>query len=127
MKPSHRFARLVGIVLAGGVVLGVCFVALGPGVSKLAASSQYSGKIAPQLKPLDFPTTLYAANGSEMDQLGNLYRSAVTLDEVPEALQDAVIATEDRSFYSNPGIDMRAIVRAFGSDVDCIPQASQKP
>lgn len=118
MKSSHRFARLVGIILIGGVVLGVCFVALGPGVSTLAASSKYSGKVAPQLKPLDFPTTLYDANGNVMDRLGNLYRSAVTLDEVPGSLQNAVIATEDRSFYSNPGIDMRAIVRAFGSNVD---------
>ncbi len=118
MKSSHRFARLVGIVLAGGVVLGVCLVALGPGVSTLAASSRYSGKVAPQLKPLDFPTTLYDANGNAMDRLGNLYRSAVTLGDVPPVLRDAVIATEDRSFYSNPGIDMRAIVRALGSNVD---------
>jgi membrane peptidoglycan carboxypeptidase len=118
MKRSHRFARLVGIVLTGGVVLGVCLVALGPGVTTLAASSRYSGKVAPQLKPLDFPTTLYAADGQVMDRLGNVYRSAANLDDVPKVLQDAVIATEDRSFYSNPGIDMRAIVRAFGSNVD---------
>jgi membrane peptidoglycan carboxypeptidase len=118
MLGSHRFARLVGIIVLGGVVLGVCFVALGPGVSTLAAGSKYSGKVAPQLKPLDFPTTLYDANGNVMDRLGNLYRSAVTLGQVPRDLQNAVIATEDRSFYSNPGIDLRAIVRAFGSNVD---------
>jgi len=34
------------------------------------------------------------------------------LDEMPGRLKEAVIATEDASFYDNPGIDLRAIGRA---------------
>jgi 1A family penicillin-binding protein len=37
---------------------------------------------------------------------------AVSLDEVPPFLQQATIATEDATFYSNPGVDFAAIVRA---------------
>ncbi|MCB9175624.1 MAG: transglycosylase domain-containing protein [Caldilineae bacterium] len=40
------------------------------------------------------------------------YRTWIPLDEIPVALQHAVVATEDRSFYENPGIDSRAVARA---------------
>jgi membrane peptidoglycan carboxypeptidase len=36
----------------------------------------------------------------------------VPLDEIPLALRQATIAVEDRSFYSNAGIDLRGIMRA---------------
>ena len=35
------------------------------------------------------------------------------LDEIPLVLRQAIIATEDVSFYRNPGVDLRAIVRAL--------------
>ena len=35
------------------------------------------------------------------------------LDEIPLALQQATIATEDGSFYSNPGVDLAGIARAL--------------
>jgi len=38
--------------------------------------------------------------------------SVVSLDVVPLACQQAIIATEDRSFYSNPGIDLVGVIRA---------------
>ena len=36
----------------------------------------------------------------------------VSLDEIPLALQQATIATEDRTFYENPGVDLAGIIRA---------------
>ncbi|MBC7261598.1 MAG: transglycosylase domain-containing protein, partial [Chloroflexi bacterium] len=37
----------------------------------------------------------------------------VPLEEIPIYLRQATIATEDASFYQNPGVDLRAIVRAL--------------
>jgi len=37
----------------------------------------------------------------------------VPLREIPLALRQATIATEDATFYENPGVDLRAIVRAL--------------
>lgn len=34
------------------------------------------------------------------------------IDEIPLACQQATVATEDRRFYSNPGFDLRALIRA---------------
>lgn len=39
-------------------------------------------------------------------------RVYVTLDEIPQALQDAFIAIEDERFYQHHGIDLRGIARA---------------
>jgi penicillin-binding protein 1C len=36
----------------------------------------------------------------------------VALAEIPTALQQATIATEDRTFYENPGVDLTGILRA---------------
>jgi len=39
--------------------------------------------------------------------------TVVPFDEIPLDLRQATIATEDRSFYTNPGVDLQGIVRAF--------------
>lgn len=44
------------------------------------------------------------------EQLEN--RSPVTLQQIPQHLQDAVIAAEDSRFYHHPGVDPLGIVRA---------------
>ncbi|MDY7040003.1 MAG: PBP1A family penicillin-binding protein, partial [Chloroflexota bacterium] len=37
----------------------------------------------------------------------------LSLDQIPLALRQATIATEDANFYSNPGVDARGIIRAL--------------
>ncbi len=39
--------------------------------------------------------------------------SPLSLDKIPLALQQATIATEDARFYTNPGVELRGIVRAL--------------
>lgn len=118
MHRSHRLVRLVAILVLGGLALGVCFVALTPGVATLAASARYSGKVGPLLRTLEDPTILYDMNGVEYDRLGDLDRQPVPLRVVPKIVRQAVIATEDRTFYRNDGVDFRSAVRAFASNVD---------
>jgi membrane peptidoglycan carboxypeptidase len=47
----------------------------------------------------------------------NVNRVKVTLDKVPEQVRQAVLAAEDRSFYSNPGFDITGIARAIFSQL----------
>ena len=42
----------------------------------------------------------------------NINRNIVTIDKVPAHVRQAVLAAEDRSFYSNPGFDPVGIARA---------------
>ncbi len=44
-------------------------------------------------------------------------RQWATLDRIPLLCQQATIALEDKSFYANPGIDLRGIARAFWSNL----------
>ena len=54
------------------------------------------------------------ADGSQLTRLvpeqGN--RVVVPVEQVPPHVREAVLAAEDRSFYSNPGFDLTGIVRA---------------
>ncbi len=52
-----------------------------------------------------------------MDRLGDLDRTPVDLNEVPKTLISAVVATEDHTFFDNPGVDVRSSFRAFLSNV----------
>ncbi|HEX8252792.1 MAG TPA: PBP1A family penicillin-binding protein [Thermoanaerobaculia bacterium] len=44
-------------------------------------------------------------------------RVPVTLDSVPKVLVDAILATEDRSFYSHEGISIRGTIAALVKDI----------
>ena len=44
-------------------------------------------------------------------------RTYIPIDQIPLYLRQATIAIEDRTFYTNPGIDMKGIVRAFLSNI----------
>jgi penicillin-binding protein 1B len=44
-------------------------------------------------------------------------RVPVSLDAVPQHVVDAIIATEDKSFYSHEGISIRGIMRAIYTDI----------
>ncbi|HEY9514970.1 MAG TPA: PBP1A family penicillin-binding protein [Gemmatimonadaceae bacterium] len=57
---------------------------------------------------------LYAADGRFVAELGLERRTLVTLDEIPEMVQQAFVVTEDKRFYQHKGIDW---VRAFGAAV----------
>jgi len=43
--------------------------------------------------------------------------AVLSYDNLPQCMKDATIAVEDKSFYSNPGIDMGGIVRAMWMDI----------
>lgn len=41
----------------------------------------------------------------------------VSIDQIPPALQQATVSTEDASFYTNPGVDLGGIIRAVWINV----------
>ena len=62
-------------------------------------------------------SSVYYANGK--DQVGTFAtqnRESITLDEMPEDLQNAVVAAENRTFWSDQGIDPKGILRAAFSN-----------
>jgi penicillin-binding protein 1A len=56
--------------------------------------------------------TILAADGSLLTTYGDLFGQALTLKEMSPYLPKAVVATEDRRFYSHFGVDPIGLVRA---------------
>src|SRR5438270_5180057 len=67
----------------------------------------------PDLLPLD-NLKMYDSKGVLIDQLtDNGIHTSVTFDQVAPIMVDATVATEDRNFWSNRGIDVVGIIRAL--------------
>jgi membrane peptidoglycan carboxypeptidase len=63
-------------------------------------------------------STIYAADGTtELGHSDGVKRDPVTLDQVPVGVQHAVLAAEDKRFYSEPGISPIGILRALYTDL----------
>ena len=37
----------------------------------------------------------------------------LSFDKIPQCMKDATVAVEDKNFYTNPGVDLGGIIRAF--------------
>jgi penicillin-binding protein 1A len=110
LRPAAR--RLVTTIVIGGFAVGACLAALLPGTAVFAKSYQYQSNTIGQLRALAQRSTVYDATGAQIGQLGTQNREDVSLDEVPKILQNAVIAVEDKTFWSNDGIDLNGVFRA---------------
>jgi membrane peptidoglycan carboxypeptidase len=63
-------------------------------------------------------TRIYYSDGTtEMARLGDENRTNVTLAQISEPARYAVLAAENRSFYTDPGISFTGIVRAAFNNV----------
>jgi len=85
----------------------------------LAAAAAYL-YIAPGLPPIDtlkevrfqVPLRIYAANGELIAQYGEMKRTPLHFDEIPETMRHAILAAEDDRFFSHPGVDYQGLMRA---------------
>ena len=59
-------------------------------------------------------TTVYYADGTtEMGSLGEINRQIVDTTKIPDYVSKAIVASEDRTFYTNSGVDVKGILRAL--------------
>lgn len=119
-RPRRRLSRgCVGCLAAviGLLVLGTCGCSATAVVAWITYSNQLSvqlTKAQQQVAQTTFQTTyIYDRNGQPLHQMFNEgRRTNVTLANIPKTVIDATIATEDNTFYENPGVDVGATLRA---------------
>ncbi len=58
----------------------------------------------------------YNGGKSELGRFARQNRDSIPLDEMPQSIQDAVVAAENQSFWTDKGIDPKGIVRAAFSN-----------
>ena len=61
--------------------------------------------------------TLLSADGAVIATSGDLYGEAIQVHNLPDFLPQAVMATEDRRFYSHFGVDIIGLARAVVTNV----------
>ena len=110
LRPAMK--RLAITILVGGIAVGVCLTALLPASATFAKSFSYQSNAVAQLRALDQRSTVYDSSLNAIGELGTQNRQDVPLSQVPKIMQDAVISVEDRTFWTNDGIDIHSVFRA---------------
>ncbi|MEQ9244955.1 MAG: transglycosylase domain-containing protein, partial [Nitratireductor sp.] len=65
----------------------------------------------------DYAVTFLDRYGNEIGQRGIIQRDSVPVDELPDHVIKAVLATEDRRFFNHFGIDFLGLARALTENV----------
>ncbi|MEV6695835.1 transglycosylase domain-containing protein [Streptomyces sp. NPDC051453] len=99
--------------VALGTILGFLLLCIG-----LFALGYVLVKIPPANATATAQSNVYLyADGSQLARDGEINRENVSLSQIPRTVQHAVLAAEDRDFYSESAIDPKAMVRAAWNTV----------
>jgi membrane peptidoglycan carboxypeptidase len=115
-----KLALFFGVSVLCGVLAAGLLV---PSVAVAAAGANTSVDIFDQLpsdletSPMDEPSTIYSADGELIATFYAENRVPVTLDEVSQHMQDAIISIEDTRYYEHNGVDLQGIMRAAASNL----------
>ena len=103
IRLSFVLALCVGLALLGAVIgIAKAFVDTAPTLDLAALDAQ------------DKTSFIYDSEGNLItDYKGTEDRIMVSIDEIPEMLQNAFIAVEDARFYEHNGVDVKRIVGAL--------------
>ncbi len=96
---------LAGIL--GGILTGA-FFSLGHDLPQINALKQFKPSAA---------SVIYSSDNRIITKLYLEKRFPVNITQVPPILIDAVLATEDRRFFSHRGMDLKSLFRAVISDI----------
>ncbi|MGI8678918.1 MAG: transglycosylase domain-containing protein [Jatrophihabitans sp.] len=114
--PWKTLGKLVAALVAAGILVAGLALPYVGGIGLVAGSQ--AGKFdntvcdLQESKPPQ-KTTLLARDGkTTLATLFSQDRVEVGLDQIPKSLQYALVATEDRRFYTHHGVDMRGLLRS---------------
>jgi penicillin-binding protein 1A len=95
---------LLGALAAAGLFVAGLVVALAyPNLPSLDTLTDYQPKV---------PLRVYTIEGELIGEFGEERRVLVDIRNVPSALANAIIATEDERFYQHSGVDYIGVARA---------------
>ena len=100
----RRWVKWVGVVGATVFVLGLVLLAVAYARTDIPDPNEgYEAQTS---------YVYYADGKTVLGKYAEQNRTSIELDEVPTHVQDAVVAAEDRTFWTNKGIDPKGILRA---------------
>jgi len=111
----------VKVAVLAVVLVGVCIPAAAATAFWTLIKADVPGALPTDRNPRvrSMPTTVYDSQGNPISQFREFDLTVPTRpDDIPEVLQEAVIAVEDRNFWEHDGVDPEAIVRAALSNFE---------
>lgn len=112
-KKKRSLGRKIG--------LGIVFTLLGIVILGMATFLYLYATISvpkPDDLALAEKTTVYYADGTtEMGTLGDVNRQIIDASTLPDYVSKAVVASEDRTFYTNSGVNFKGILRALWNNL----------
>ncbi len=117
---THRVHKLkvMGVRTAIVGFLLVAFFSVSAFIGSFQSILQSSPDIdSVHVVPQGYTTEILDSKGKLMQTLvgKDANREYVTLDKIPQDLQDAFVAIEDQRFWTHKGIDITGILRAFST------------
>ena len=113
-KGSKKLLVIKIILIVLLVAIIAVFVAVGIFFSMIVSG-------APDFDPKNLFTQessiVYAPNGQEIAKLGTEKREKITYDDMPQVLIDAIVATEDSTFFQHNGFNAARFLKASLSQV----------
>ncbi len=94
------------------IVAGIAALLLVVGLGTIGGAYYFTSVPLPDEQTPPQVSSIYYSDGSLMARLGTENRTHVDINKIPEQVKYAVVAAEDRSFYTNSGVDFKGIVRA---------------
>jgi membrane peptidoglycan carboxypeptidase len=94
------------------IIAGCAALLLIAGIGTIAAGYYFTSVPLPNALNPQVPTTFYYSNGKPMARLGSVNGSDVDVSKLPAQVKYAVVSAEDRTFYTNSGVDFKGILRA---------------
>ena len=96
--------KRIGLTFLGLVLLGLAVVGVAYAMTDIPEPNERATQQA---------STLYYSDGKTvLDRVAQVNRENVTIDRVPDHVQEAFLAAEDRTFYENEGISPKGLSRA---------------
>ena len=103
----HILKIILGLSLIGFLVIAVAgfftYKRLEPNLPDIDALADVE---------LHVPLSVYTSDGKLIAEFGEKRREQLHIEQTPQVLIDAVIASEDDRFFEHPGVDYQGLIRA---------------
>jgi penicillin-binding protein, 1A family len=108
MKISFRILRYcvisaLALVLLGTGTLGVIYLWVAPRLPSIESLKDVRLKV---------PLRVYTREGELIAEFGEMRRTPLVYDQIPDLMVEAFIAAEDDRFFQHPGVDPLGLARA---------------
>lgn len=118
-KSTTALKGLAGAVFLGLLVSLAPMPFIGAGAISVREAADYWDNLPTELPTQALPqrSVIKAADGTKIADFYSENRVLVSLEQVPDVMEDALVAIEDSRFYEHHGVDLRGTSRALVSNL----------